>query len=235
MNPFLVISRFSTSSFSSDPFKGRTIKLRWLIATLIGVMPIHHALSRDAGTASWPDNPPPQYKTHYNKPSAGFGLYLDYVHLSPEFMESRYQGIGSSAVTFGGSFSFFPSDEWVASAGAGFMLLDDEAEFEAAVEEPNGDINYKTSSVTGLQVFIESGPLLHFPNSSIALAPKLGAVFYGATQRSVSDCVNCPEEDIDLVGGAYVGLGLQSRHAGVQLQYHWGGDQDIGVRFQFIF
>lgn len=119
------------------------------------------------------------------------------------------EGVETSATSFGG-YAEFQTDALVAfSMGGEFILYDDNEEFTQLVEYEDifGDSDgtgSESSDAMAIHLFADVGPRWKFGGGYLAVAGGFSSAVY--SERSISNCVDCYAEDIELDGGGYVKL-----------------------------
>jgi hypothetical protein len=100
-----------------------------------------------------------------------------------------------------------------------------------------GDEGYEESDANALMLFAEYGPKYRFGQDNMSFFTVRGGVSgMLASERSISNCSNCYEEDIEIDGGVYgvlgIGQTLGSLDLSLQFQQYLSGDLDNTVRLK---
>ncbi len=131
------------------------------------------------------------------------GGYLDSVDINP--LPAARQGVGDSALALGFEADYQP-DNWQIGLGLSVLAFDDLDTFSQTVEGSgffnNGDISNESSDATGIMLYVDAGPRFSVLDDSLELTAKLGLAYLDA-ERSISNCLDCYEESIDLDAGGY--------------------------------
>lgn len=165
------------------------------------------------------------------------GGYIETLSLEDDVIS---EGIGEDAFAFGVSGEYFLTDLLSFTVGGSFVSFDDDDEFRQRVEDFYGDDSVETSDVQGLQLFVDFGPTFTFgADKNAFLTLRGGASEFAFTERSISGCSDCRDEDVDVDGGVYglVGVGANIKRLQLSLQalQYASGDQKNGVRFSVNF
>lgn len=170
------------------------------------------------------------------QPFWSFSGYVDYLALDEEV--AAYNGLGDSAFALGVTADYHLGNTWIIAGSFGLAGFDDQAEFSQRVRSNFGDESTESSSVSGMQFAASVGKAFEFAQMpGVIWTPKLGFMNYFGTDRSISNCSDCFEEEIDISGGVYAALALDKKGKGfgTELQWHLSGDQKIGLRLQYRF
>lgn len=147
-----------------------------------------------------------------------FGGYVGTVNFDSE--EAFLEGVEDSATSLGG-YTEYQTDALIAvSLGGEFLFYDDNEEFSQLVEYDDifgddSDIRSESSDALAIHFFADVGPRWKFGNGYAAVAGGLVSALY--SERSISNCVDCRAEDIDLDGGGYVKLAAGVKAGAVNL------------------
>jgi len=170
------------------------------------------------------------------------GLNLTYVTLDEE--AATKQRVGDDAFSLDVFASYYPAPSYAATIGVGLLQFDDEASFSQTVVVTDvfgSETQAANSDASGMLVY---GELNYLANTS-ALPVKLKAgVGFGAivsADRSIENCQDCREEDIDLSGGAYAtaaayrGFSDDKYHIGLSAKQYFGGDikNNVSLTFEY--
>ena len=167
----------------------------------------------------------------YENSAWDFGLGVSYFLLDQENADE--QEIGDTAFSLDLYASYYFTPQFAASAGIGFMQLDDKNKFTELVEVTDlfgTDIETATSEAKGIHYY---GELLFIAtNASSPVQFKVGLGFgsVASADRSINNCSNCTEIDIDLTGGAYAtasvytGIADGKYNVGLGARQYFSGD-----------
>ncbi|HEY3486542.1 MAG TPA: hypothetical protein VGL10_00615 [Gammaproteobacteria bacterium] len=146
------------------------------------------------------------------------------------------EGIKDSALMLGAIAEYFSESLLMVSTGIAFIAYDDNEEFDQDVEVvggfDDGDIENADSSATAAMLHVDMGPRFHMGESkSDYFAIKGGFSSFLTSERSISNCSNCREEDIEIDGGGYIqtALGIGSNSLGVAFRYSHYLDEEKGI------
>ena len=132
------------------------------------------------------------------------------------------------------------------NGGIGLAFMDDEDPFEQTVVEKRAFSDDKTfeeeSDIEGLSLFLEGGVQLPVGfEDKLNVGMNLGYHFLDL-ERTISNCADCREEDVDIDAGLYVQPHIAMRVGAIQgnLAYNYFIDQDavesmwqLSVRWMF--
>ncbi|HSX84746.1 MAG TPA: outer membrane beta-barrel protein [Cellvibrio sp.] len=137
--------------------------------------------------------------------------------------EQAYQEfIDDSATALNIEGEYFFRSHYSVTLGIQFLPYDDEGTFS---QDTTG--GYKSSDASGMPIYGELGYKRFFgPSEKTYVTARAGMSVMVASDRSISNCSNCYEEDIDIDGGFYGLLG-----AGVRLGQAW----TLGVHYKSYF
>lgn len=129
-------------------------------------------------------------------------------------------------------------DAWLFGAAIGFYSYDDNGGFSQLVrDEYDGSIR-RLSSDAGATAVDVSGGYRFSAAPRLSLDFLLGYRHLFSSERSISNCENCAEEDIDIDGGTYVSpratLWFSQFGIGAYYQHGLSGDieNSVGVTFR---
>lgn len=171
-----------------------------------------------------------------------FGAGLSYFSFDQEAAEKQL--IGDTAFSLDLTASYYFAPRLAASAGIGLLQLDDEDKFTQQVTDISGsNVETASSDARGIHYY---GELLYTAsNASSTVQIKGGAGFssIGGADRSIKNCVNCEEKDIDLTGGAYAtasvyrGIANDQYNVGLSARQYFGGDikNTATLWFEYIY
>jgi hypothetical protein len=130
---------------------------------------------------------------------SGWTFALGYSSLEKE--NARNEFIGTNATFFKMGWEG-QTNNFAYGAGIDGYLLKDNDSFEVIVEDVFGDRSRESSSANAFGFYGEVGMSYSFgTNNKIDL---MGGVDLLWAERSISNCSDCPSEDINLDGGFYV-------------------------------
>ena len=148
------------------------------------------------------------------------------------------EGVGDDTYAFGVKAEYLLSDFYSVNLGGSFVLFEDTYEFTQFVRGRYGDVNYRESDVTGLQLYVDAGPIFFVDRDGrFAVSPRFGVSNISLTERSISDCFDCYEENVNIDTGAYGALNLKydfgSFVGELSLIKQVESDQDSAIRIGF--
>lgn len=115
---------------------------------------------------------------------------------------AKREGIEDDAVYVSGSYQF-QYEGFLFGIGISALVYDDNEEFTVRVENRWGNRSNRDSDATGYGVFGQLGYSLAMRSDRTLSVDFLGGYERLWSERSVSFCDDCPEEDIDIEGGAF--------------------------------
>ena len=137
------------------------------------------------------------------------GGFLESVAITPEI--ALREGVEDVAYGLGGEASYSPEGWFEASMGLGLIFYDDNASFSQTVQGAgifnSGDISTESSDAQGILYFVEAGPKYSFIDDTLLGFAKVG-VSGLSSDRSIPNCSDCYEENIDIDAGMYLQLGI---------------------------
>lgn len=144
------------------------------------------------------------------------------------------EGVDDDAYSLGTSVSYANDNlNWVMlTGGLELLFYEDNDAFTQVVEEPDGDRKSESSDANGVMAYLEFGPRLVLgKRQSTFLTARAGVSSIFESSRSISNCSNCYEEDIDLNGGYYIQLGAAHSAAGVSVGVYFNRylNEDSGI------
>lgn len=156
------------------------------------------------------------------------GLYLESVTIEDE--PATASRIGTSLISLGlsGEAAWPLDDASQIALGGGFGLTggDDNEENEVrVVNATTGRVETKKESVSGLSLFADVN-YRYAVHESVRAVAGAGVVKY-SLERTVSNCSDCPSEDIELDAATYLKFGAifgKNKGAEVQLRYFLADD-----------
>jgi hypothetical protein len=157
---------------------------------------------------------------------------------------AKKEGVGTSAVVFGlnGEYYFGGKNQSL-QFGGGFLSYDDKNDFSVETEgvgwANKGDKSTESSSASAIFANFEYGVRHRFgPHKGGYVAGRGGFNALFASERSISNCTDCPSQDIDISGGFYgvaaVGFNF-TRGFSMDLDYKqfFSGDIKNGIALNF--
>lgn len=163
--------------------------------------------------------------------------HVDHVTIDSEAAASQW--INDSATAVGGAGEYYSSNsENTLSLGASLLFYRDNAAFSQYVENYwDSDARYEKSDANAFMLFAEYGPKYRFGRDNMTFFTVRGGVSgILGSERAITNCSNCYEEDIEIDGGLYgvLGLGqtLGSLDLSIQFQQYFSGDLDNTIRLK---
>lgn len=164
--------------------------------------------------------------------------HVDHVTFDKVAAAKPEAQVKDTATAIGGAAEYYSSaTENTLSLGINFLFYRDTAAFSQYVKDYWGDIDYSESDANAFMVFAEYGPKYRFGQDNMTFVTVRGGVsgmLY--SERGISGCRNCHEEDIDIDGGLYgvlgIGQTLGSLDLSLQFQQYFTGDIDNSVRLK---
>ncbi len=136
----------------------------------------------------------------------GWTFGLGIAHFSLDQEAASKESIGDTAFSFDLNASYHFAPRFAVSAGLGFLQLDDNAKFTEQVLVTDifgSDVETATSEAKGIYYY---GELLYIATSASSPVQFKAGVGFGSiagADRSIENCSDCTEIDIDLAGGPY--------------------------------
>lgn len=163
-----------------------------------------------------------------------FGLQVGIEALDSDAARQNY--IEDSAWSIGGSANY-ATERWLTSFNLSILIYSDDASFSQVTEDYFGNVESSDSSATGALLSFAFGPKWHFGEHQNTMAytqAGVGAVVQSS--RSIPNCSNCYEEDIDINSGAFVKAAILQNSAsagafGIGLTQYVSGDQVRTIDF----
>ena len=164
------------------------------------------------------------------------GGYLESVAIDSDI--ALREGVEDTAYGLGVEAAYLPTGWLDITMGLGLVMYDDNASFTQTVEQVglfnNGDITSADSDATGLLYFLEAGPSYSFVEDTLVGFAKVGIAGLDS-DRSIPNCSNCYEENIDIDAGSYLQLGMAYQFESWELMFKYNsylGDDglDNGLR-----
>lgn len=151
-----------------------------------------------------------------------FNIGLEQVSIDKEQAFSADAQIDDSALSLHFEGEYFFHSHYSVTLGLAFLQYDDLASFNQDTTGGN-----KSSDASAMPVYGELGYKRFFgPNDKVYLTTRAGVSVVLASERSISNCSNCYEEDIEIDGGFYGMLG-----AGMRLGQTWA----LGLHYKNYF
>ena len=113
--------------------------------------------------------------------------------------------------------------------------MDDKAGFSQDTEDQYGNISRSDSSASGVVLSAAMGPQWKLGKSKNTMLYAQGGLgLMVESSRSIGNCTNCREEDIDIDSGVFARLGVLQNTSnagafGMNLTRYLSGDQKFGV------
>ena len=146
------------------------------------------------------------------------------------------EGIDDSANGFGFTADFSTDNLLMISLGLEFLEYDDKNGFSQTVQVEggfdDGDIRNEKSDASAVVFFAEAGPRWQFgQNNSSYVAAKAGFNTATESERSISNCSDCFNQDINIDGGLYIMGSISHSFSAISfgLQYLKYMDDDNGL------
>lgn len=151
--------------------------------------------------------------------------------------ETAYQAyIEDNAWSIGIS-ADYDSGRWLSSIGLGIVRYRDDAGFTQGTVDGWGDYDNSESTASGTLLSFAIGPRWKVgADESVLLYTQAGLGKMFESSRSIANCSNCYEEDIDLESGLFARFGLIKELGSFGLgfsltQYLSGDGQDRSLSF----
>ncbi|MGV8837970.1 hypothetical protein [Cellvibrio sp.] len=165
--------------------------------------------------------------------------HVDHVNIDKAAAAKFEARVEDTATAVGGAAEYYSSrSENTLSLGVSFLFYRDNAAFSQYVRDNwYGDEGYEESDANALMLFAEYGPKYRFGQDNMSFFTVRGGVSgMLASERSISNCSNCYEEDIEIDGGVYgvlgIGQTLGSLDLSLQFQQYLSGDLDNTIRLK---
>lgn len=165
-----------------------------------------------------------------------FGAHTGVITLDSEAAGNAW--IEDTAWNIGGSANY-SRGRWLTSMGISILIYDDNASFSQWTEDYFGDEGYSDSSATGAQVFFAFGPKWHFGEyQDFVVITQAGAGAIFESSRSIPNCSNCYEEDIDIDSGVFLKAAFMQNTTsagafGIGFTEYLSGDQVRTIDFMW--
>lgn len=151
---------------------------------------------------------------------------------------ARYEGISDSGYGLGAGYSG-EKGLFNFNVALGVILIDDKDEFDQLVEDNDGDVSTKSSSISAVTANIDAG--IQYPVSrsgNFVLGLNVGFRELEA-EREISNCRNCYTEGVGLGGETYfkpfVKMAFNNRFDGTLALFSYTGDKGLDNSLQFSF
>lgn len=167
-----------------------------------------------------------QSQPHYPEISNGF--FVSAGQVSFDSKTAQEEGVSDSATYWRLGWEG-QRDAFVYGAGLSGYMYSDKEDFEQDIESRyGGDRDTADSSAIAINLFAEGG-YSHAFNENVALEILGGLEQVLSSERSIGNCSNCYEEDIDINGGLYIAPRIRFSTGDMfsfLLEYHsyFGGD-----------
>lgn len=176
-------------------------------------------------------------------PSGTWAVGGGVEHVNFDKQQSAQELIEDSATALYFEGEYFFNRLFSTSFGMAFYSYDDNAAFSQWVEDWTGDEDYTSSDASGIPVYAEAGYKQFFgADGRTYITARGGLSLMLASERSISNCSDCREEDIEIDGGAYGALGAGVRLGnsfllGVHYKHFFSGDIEnaSGISFSYNF
>jgi hypothetical protein len=163
-----------------------------------------------------------------------FTFGVEQVAFDKEQAQREFIDDSATALILEGEY-FFHS-HYSFTLGLAFVPYDDDASFS---QDTTG--GYKSSDASGMPIYGELGYKRFFgTNAKTYITARAGVSAMISSTRSISNCSNCYEEDIDIDGGLYAMLGAGVRLGrswtfGLHYKNYFSGDIDnaVGIAFSY--
>ena len=164
----------------------------------------------------------------------GLGGYLGYYSLNNE--KAKQEGIDDTALALGFIADYHSDSLLTTTFGAEILFYDDNNSFSQQVEVvggfDDGDIRTESSDANAFTVYFETGPRWNLgSNEEAYISLKGGVETVFLSERSISLCSDCREEDIDIDGGLYLTAAIvrNLNHVSIGFHYQQFLDDDDGL------
>lgn len=114
----------------------------------------------------------------------------------------QQEGIGSSALSWRFGLER-QQGNWIYGGGLSGFSYDDRESFSQDVTSNWGDDSRADSTASSFNLYFEGG-YSHPLNETVSLELLGGIELVASSSRSISNCTNCREEDIDVTSGPYI-------------------------------
>ncbi len=148
--------------------------------------------------------------------SSGWGVSLGSISIDP--VVAAEGNIGDSAQYISGYWQG-QHDNFLMATGFGFLILDDKLDVSYTTEDQFGNVEDSSASASGIDFYFEGGYRYNVAKFNFDI---LAGYEYMSADRSVSNCSDCPSDDITLEAGLYVkpriGVAVNSKWS-VEMSY----------------
>ncbi len=165
------------------------------------------------------------------------GGYVESVAINPDI--AQREGVEDSAYGVTVEAGYALSEWFDVDAGLSLLMYDDNESFSQTVQSYFGGISHEDSEASGLLYYVEAGPRWSPADSGLVLSAKLGIAGLDS-DRSIPNCSDCYEENIDIEAGSYAQLSMAYRFESWELVMKYNsyfGDEGldnmvrVGARF----
>jgi outer membrane protein W len=164
--------------------------------------------------------------TSYNlKGVWGFGIAVEQVNFDTEAAHSVDAMVKDSATALSLDAEYFFHNHYSFGMGLAFLQYSDYADFSQ-----NTTQGTKSSDASAMPIYADVGYKRFLgANGAHYVTTRLGLSYNASSSRSIANCSNCYEEDIELSGGFYgqIGAGIQIKDAwriGIHYKQYFSGD-----------
>lgn len=163
-----------------------------------------------------------------------FGAHIGVDTLDSEAAANSW--IEDSAWNVGGSASY-AKGRWLTSFGLSILVYDDNAGFSQETENYFGDTETSDSAATGALLSFAFGPKWHFGEyQDTMVSTQAGVGVMIMSSRSIPNCSDCYEEDIDINSGAFLKAAVLQNSGrvgafGIGVTQYVSGDQVRTIDF----
>jgi hypothetical protein len=208
---------------------------------LVGAGLVSLPLVCDAKTKTRTKAEKPKTEKVPNRPMAtdlqgtwSWGLAVESVKFDSK--KAALEGIGDSTTTLDIEAEYFIRNHFTTSFGFSFVPYNDKNDFSVVTQNQTTDeIQTSSSDASAMALYAEMGYRRFFPTSlPYYTTARLGVSSLIASERSISNCSNCPSEDIDINGGIYARAGVGARFGntwalGLDYKHYLSGDIDSSI------
>jgi hypothetical protein len=157
-----------------------------------------------------------------------FTVGVEQMNFDKEKSAENY--IDDSGVALNLEGEYFIRPMFSAGFGLAFIPYDDNAGFKQQTKDGFGDIKTSSSEASGMLLFGDLGYKNYIgQDDRFYVTLRGGMSFMADSSRSIPNCSNCAEQDIELDGGLYTKLGTGVRlgnawHLGLYYTGYLSGD-----------
>jgi len=175
--------------------------------------------------------------------SWAFSFGVEQVSFNKEQAASGEALIDDSATSLKLEGEYFFHSHYSTSFGLSIFLYDDLSPFSQTTKDSWGDYEDSSSDATGIPAHADVGYKRFFGNNASGyITLRLGISVMMSSERSISYCTDCYEEDIEIDGGFYsiLGAGLRVGNSwllGIHHQEYFSGDIEraTGLNISYSF